>query len=124
MSTRSLALRLAALAVCLAAGPASAQPVLQSFQNYVGGLSGPIGVMNAGHIEQWDAPYRLYHQPATRLVADFVGLGSFLPGRLEHRDGNSLVHLELGTLPIHARTDQAIAGATNLLTAAPELPAP
>ena len=48
MSTRSLALRLAALAVCLAAAPASAQPVLQSFQNYVGGLSGPIGVMNAG----------------------------------------------------------------------------
>ncbi len=75
-------------------------------------LADRIGVMNAGHIEQWDAPYRLYHQPATRLVADFVGLGSFLPGRLEHRDGNSLVHLELGTLPIHARTDQAIAGAT------------
>ncbi|RPH59857.1 MAG: ABC transporter ATP-binding protein [Burkholderiales bacterium] len=75
-------------------------------------LADQIGVMNAGHIEQWDTPYRLYHQPATRLVADFVGLGAFLPGRLEHRDGNTLVHLELGSLPIRARTDQAIAGAT------------
>jgi len=75
-------------------------------------LADRIGVMNAGHIEQWDTPYRLYHQPETRLVADFVGLGAFLPGRLEHRDGNTLVHLELGSLPIHARTDQAIAGAT------------
>ncbi|ODS98263.1 MAG: ABC transporter ATP-binding protein [Lautropia sp. SCN 69-89] len=75
-------------------------------------LADRVGVMDAGCIEQWDTPYRLYHQPATRQVADFVGLGAFLPGRLEHRDGNTFVHLELGTLPIHARTDQAIAGAT------------
>ncbi|MCC7060244.1 MAG: ABC transporter ATP-binding protein [Burkholderiaceae bacterium] len=75
-------------------------------------LADRIGVMNAGRIEQWDTPYRLYHQPDTRLVADFVGLGAFLPGRLEHRDGNTRVHLELGTLPIRARSDQAIAGIT------------
>jgi len=75
-------------------------------------LADRVGVMDAGRIQQWDTPYRLYHQPATRQVADFVGLGAFLPGRLEHRDGNTFVHLELGTLPIHARTDQAIAGAS------------
>ncbi|MCO5105461.1 MAG: ABC transporter ATP-binding protein [Burkholderiaceae bacterium] len=75
-------------------------------------LADRVGVMHAGRIEQWDTPYRLYHQPATRLVADFVGLGTFLPGRLEHRDGNTLVHLELGSLPIRTRTDQAIAGVT------------
>ncbi len=74
-------------------------------------LADSVGVMDAGRIEQWDTPYRLYHQPETRLVADFVGLGAFLPGRVEHRDGRSLVHLELGALPIRARTDQAIAGA-------------
>lgn len=39
-----------------------------------------IGIMNAGRIEQWDTPYRLYHEPATRYVADFVGQGVFLPG--------------------------------------------
>ncbi len=75
-------------------------------------LADRVGVMDAGRIQQWDTPYRLYHQPATRQVADFVGLGAFLPGRLEHRDGNTFVHLELGTLPIHARTDQGIAGAS------------
>ncbi|RIK97919.1 MAG: ABC transporter ATP-binding protein [Burkholderiales bacterium] len=74
-------------------------------------LADRVGVMQAGRIEQWDTPYRLYHQPATREVADFVGLGAFLPGVVEHRDGRSQVQIELGTLPIHARTDQAIAGA-------------
>ena len=34
-----------------------------------------VGVMNAGAIEQWDPPYVLYHRPATRFVADFVGEG-------------------------------------------------
>lgn len=75
-------------------------------------LADCVGVMQAGHIEQWDTPYRLYHQPATREVADFVGLGAFLPGVVEQRDGRSQVHIELGTLPIHARVDQAIADAT------------
>ncbi len=71
-----------------------------------------VGVMQAGAIAQWDTPYRLYHRPGTREVADFVGLGSFLPGRLHQRDGLSEVHFELGVLPIRARTDQALAGAS------------
>ena len=49
---------------------------------------------------------------AKQVVADFVGLGAFLPGRVEHRDGRSFVQIELGTLPIQTRTDQALAGAT------------
>ena len=75
-------------------------------------LADRIGVMHAGRIEQWDTPYRLYHQPDTRLVADFVGLGAFLPGRLEHRDGSTCVRLELGVLPIRKRADEVIAGAS------------
>ncbi len=71
-----------------------------------------VGVMQDGGIAQWDPPYRLYHRPATRDVADFVGLGSFLPGRLRQRDGISSVDFELGVLPIRARTDQALAGAS------------
>jgi iron(III) transport system ATP-binding protein len=71
-----------------------------------------VGVMQAGAIAQWDTPYRLYHRPSTREVADFVGLGSFLPGRLFQRDGLSEVRFELGVLPIRARTDQALAGAS------------
>jgi iron(III) transport system ATP-binding protein len=70
-----------------------------------------VGVMSDGRIAQWDTPYRLYHRPATREVADFVGLGAFLPGVVEQRDGQAQIRIELGTLPILARTDQAIASA-------------
>ena len=74
-------------------------------------LADRVGVMQAGRIAQWDTPYRLYHTPRTRPVADFVGLGAFLPGRLLHRDGLASVSIELGILPIGSRTDQAIAAA-------------
>jgi iron(III) transport system ATP-binding protein len=75
-------------------------------------IADQVGVMQTGTIAQWDSPYRLYHRPETREVADFVGLGSFLRGRLRQRDGLSSVEFELGVLPIRTRTDQALAGAS------------
>lgn len=42
-----------------------------------------IGVMQSGHLEQWDSPYQLYHQPATRFVAEFVGDAVLLPVQLQ-----------------------------------------
>lgn len=42
-----------------------------------------VGVMNDGRMLQWDAPYDLYHEPASPFVADFIGQGRFLPGRME-----------------------------------------
>jgi iron(III) transport system ATP-binding protein len=56
-------------------------------------LADEIGIMREGVIEQWDTPYRLYHEPATRYVADFVGQGMFLPGTVLDR---SRIRLELG----------------------------
>jgi iron(III) transport system ATP-binding protein len=54
-----------------------------------------IGVMHEGRIVQWDSAYNLYHRPASRFVADFVGQGVFLPARvLNSRE----VEFELGTL--------------------------
>jgi iron(III) transport system ATP-binding protein len=41
-----------------------------------------IGVMREGRLEQWDSPYELYHRPATRFVADFVGQGVFVRGEV------------------------------------------
>jgi iron(III) transport system ATP-binding protein len=41
-----------------------------------------VGVMRDGKLEQWDAPYELYHRPATRFVADFIGQGVFVPGEV------------------------------------------
>jgi len=43
-------------------------------------LADEIGIMRDGAIEQWDTPYRLYHEPVSRYVAEFVGQGVFLPG--------------------------------------------
>lgn len=45
-------------------------------------LADVIGVMQQGNIVQWDSPYRVYHEPANRFVASFVGLGSFLQSRV------------------------------------------
>jgi ABC-type Fe3+/spermidine/putrescine transport system ATPase subunit len=39
-----------------------------------------IGVMHEGHLHQWDDAYTLYHRPATRFVADFIGHGVFAAG--------------------------------------------
>jgi iron(III) transport system ATP-binding protein len=39
-----------------------------------------VGVMREGRLEQWEAPYELYHRPATRFVADFIGQGVFVNG--------------------------------------------
>src|SRR5690606_32480906 len=32
-----------------------------------------IGVMHQGKIMQWDTAYNLYHRPANRFVANFIG---------------------------------------------------
>jgi len=58
-------------------------------------LADEIGVMREGRIEQWDSAYNLYHRPATRFVADFVGQGVFLPARVL---GPRQVEIELGVL--------------------------
>jgi iron(III) transport system ATP-binding protein len=40
-----------------------------------------IGVMHSGELQQWGSSYSLYHQPNSRMVADFIGQGVFLPGK-------------------------------------------
>jgi iron(III) transport system ATP-binding protein len=59
-------------------------------------IADEIGIMVQGRIEQWDTPYRLYHEPATRFVADFVGQGVFLPGTVLD---DTTIAVELGALP-------------------------
>jgi len=45
-------------------------------------LGDMVGIMNEGRILQWDTPFNLYHEPASRFVADFIGQGVFLRGTL------------------------------------------
>ena len=58
-------------------------------------MADEVGVMAGGSIQQWDTPYRVYHQPANHFVADFVGQGVFLPGVVIDE---SRVEVELGLL--------------------------
>ncbi|MES2977687.1 MAG: ABC transporter ATP-binding protein [Pseudomonadota bacterium] len=57
-----------------------------------------IGVMHAGSLHQWDEAYALYHRPATRFVADFIGHGVFAHARIEQRGENVVVRTSLGDL--------------------------
>src|SRR5262245_17933348 len=63
-------------------------------------MADEIGVLHDGRIQQWDTAYNLYHRPANRFVADFVGQGVFLPAT--PRDGREL-EIELGVLSGAAR---------------------
>ncbi len=64
-------------------------------QNEAFAMADLVGVMQDGRLEQWDASYELYHRPATRFVADFIGQGAFLPGEVLSADA---VSTELGVL--------------------------
>nr|WP_246514014.1 ABC transporter ATP-binding protein [Neoroseomonas soli] len=78
-----------------------------------------IAVMNAGRIEQVDAPHLLYTRPRTRFVAGFVGRTNLLEARIEGgilvldgvslgpagqaglRDGPALISLRPQAMTIH-----------------------
>ena len=57
-----------------------------------------IGVMHQGRLHQWADAYTLYHRPATRFVADFIGHGVFAPATLVQQGDNVMVQTPLGAL--------------------------
>ena len=59
-------------------------------------ISDHIGVLDNGRLLQWDRPEVIYHQPATPIVASFVGDGTFIEARVRE-DG--WIESELGLLP-------------------------
>jgi iron(III) transport system ATP-binding protein len=63
-----------------------------------------IAVMIDGQVLQVASPQQLYHQPATRRLAEFIGDANFLPGTA-HGDH---VNCELGTLHLQYATEGAV----------------
>ncbi|MCG8101244.1 MAG: ABC transporter ATP-binding protein [Candidatus Thiodiazotropha endolucinida] len=45
-------------------------------------LADIMGVLGSGRLRQWDSGYHIYHRPADRFVAEFVGQGAMIPGRV------------------------------------------
>lgn len=66
-------------------------------------LSDRIAVMSEGKILQVDKPDTLYHFPATRFVAEFVGTANLLKAKIVNTSGKSCLELEgLGiSAPLH-----------------------
>ena len=56
-----------------------------------------IGVMHEGKLHQCADAYTLYHRPATRFVADFIGHGVFTKAHLELRQVNGSTRKRLMT---------------------------
>jgi iron(III) transport system ATP-binding protein len=67
-------------------------------------VSDKVGIMHHGRILQWDTPHALYHQPAHRFVADFIGQGRFISGVAR---APQIIDSELGPLP--AKCPQGLA---------------
>ncbi|WP_336694863.1 ABC transporter ATP-binding protein [Delftia acidovorans] len=69
-----------------------------------------IGVVHRGQLQQWDDAYSLYHRPATRFVADFIGHGVFVPATLAPSGAGGVVArtalgdlVDPGTCPLPAQ---------------------
>ncbi|MFA7387657.1 MAG: ABC transporter ATP-binding protein [Thiohalobacteraceae bacterium] len=58
-------------------------------------MADEIGVMHRGRLEQWGSAYDLYHRPVSRFVADFIGQGVLLPGKVLNANQ---VETELGII--------------------------
>lgn len=71
-------------------------------------LADSVAVMSGGVVAQMGEPQTVYHRPATREVASFIGEANFLSGEA---DGESVV-CALGKLPlafkVHGRADVLI----------------
>ncbi len=65
-------------------------------------LADRVAVLNAGRLEQLDAPEQLYRDPASRFVAEFIGQADFLSGRVR---GNC-IETELGCFDLPAPLPQ------------------
>ncbi|MER9344073.1 ABC transporter ATP-binding protein [Mesorhizobium sp. M0601] len=67
-------------------------------------MSDRIAILNAGHLEQVGTPADLYHRPASRFVADFVGQSNFFTGSVSRRGDRRLIEIaedEFIWLPAH-----------------------
>lgn len=71
-------------------------------------MSDRVAIMQGGNIVQIGAPSSLYHAPATRFVADFVGKMSFVEGEVvSFEDDGMLVRLADDVFVLTASVDAA-----------------
>jgi iron(III) transport system ATP-binding protein len=74
-------------------------------------LADCIGVVGGGRLHQWASAYELYHRPASRFVAGFVGEGVFLPAQVT---GPERLSMEFGEFRAR-RLPAGVAGDVDVL---------
>jgi iron(III) transport system ATP-binding protein len=67
-----------------------------------------IAILAKGRCQQWDTPYKLYHEPSTRFVANFIGESTFISGEVMPSTDNdvSYVNTQLGRLVLSDNNTQ------------------
>jgi len=63
-------------------------------------LGDTVGVMHEGHLHQWADAHTLYHRPATRFVAEFIGQASFTPAAIHAIGSTRMIETALGRWPL------------------------
>ncbi|MCB1757245.1 MAG: ABC transporter ATP-binding protein [Gammaproteobacteria bacterium] len=58
-------------------------------------IADKIGVIEKGRLRQWDTAYKLYHEPADKFVAKFIGESVFVCGNILSPDS---LQTELGVI--------------------------
>jgi len=81
-------------------------------------IADKVGVMTDGKVLQWDAPYELYHKPATRYIAEFIGRGVFVKGIVQ---SGGKVKIELGQLDLEEDRSQEIGNEIEVLLRADDI---
>ena len=69
-----------------------------------------VAVMDQGRIAQADTPARIYENPSTTYVADFIGDVTIITGRAMRSGGGYEVHYAEGAAPLYSAFDIDLAG--------------
>lgn len=85
-------------------------------------LSDHVVVMNDGRVEQQGPPHDIYERPATRFVADFIGVSNFVATTVREVAADGITVEALGTRLRLDRptTHEVVPGEAGLLVLRPE----
>lgn len=85
-------------------------------------MSDRVAVMNNGLIEQIDSPTKIYNQPQTRFVADFIGETNLLKGKLKTSKATYCeVEVEGSLFPISSIEEEIKTDKEVILSIRPEM---
>jgi ABC-type Fe3+/spermidine/putrescine transport system ATPase subunit len=70
-------------------------------------LADRVAILRAGRVVQAGSPAEVYARPASRFVAEFLGLHNILAGQVEQHGGQRVVLTAAGPLPLAGPENQA-----------------